>query len=258
MPESSESAASAVMPGAEPFSAAGGPDGVLVLHGFTGCPQSMRGLAQAFAAAGFTVELPLLPGHGTSVEDMLETDWSDWSACVEAAYQDLAGRCRKVLVAGLSMGGTLTVWLATRHPEIAGIVAINAAVDPPAESFREIIRQMLAEGHTTMPAVGNDVADPDVTELAYDATPLNGLLSLCEADDEVLAKLGDITCPVLIVTSTQDHVVPPVSSDILAAKVSGPVERLVLERSYHVATLDLEKAELEAAAVEFARKVTAS
>jgi carboxylesterase len=64
-----------LIPGAEPFSAAGGPAGVLVLHGFTGNPQSMRGLAEAFAATGFTVELPLLPGHGTKVEDMIPTRW---------------------------------------------------------------------------------------------------------------------------------------------------------------------------------------
>ena len=57
-----------LLPGAEPWSAAGGPAGALCLHGFTGNPSSMRGLAEAFAAAGFSVELPRLPGHGTTVE----------------------------------------------------------------------------------------------------------------------------------------------------------------------------------------------
>ena len=97
-----------VLPGAEPFSAAGGPHGALVVHGFTGCPQSMRGLAQAFAAAGFATELPLLPGHGTSVDDMLATRWADWSGAAEAAYENLAARCDRIVVAGLSMGGTIT------------------------------------------------------------------------------------------------------------------------------------------------------
>ena len=101
-----------VLPGAEPFSAPGGPHGALVVHGFTGCPQSMRGLAEALAGAGFAVELPRLPGHGTTIDDMLETGWTDWSGAAEAAYQDLAGRCDKVVVGGLSMGGTLTLWLA--------------------------------------------------------------------------------------------------------------------------------------------------
>jgi carboxylesterase len=245
-----------ISPEAAPMSAPGGPHGVLVVHGFTGCPQSLRGLAQAFAAAGFAVELPLLPGHGTTVEDMQATTWADWSGCAEVAYNELASRCTKVVVAGLSMGGTLAVWLAAHHPEIAGVVAINVAVDPPAESFREMMRQLLADGHTTMPAVGNDVADPDAHELAYDATPLRPLLSLCEASDALYARLSDVHCPVIVMNSPQDHVVPPVSSDILASRVSGPVERVTLERSYHVATLDYDKDDIAARAVDFARKVT--
>src|SRR3954462_15681659 len=128
-----------IIPGAEPESIDGGPHGALVLHGFTGNPNSMRGVAHALAAAGFAVELPLLPGHGTSVDDMLETRWDDWSGAAEAAFCELQARSRNVLVAGLSMGGTITSWLAARHPEIAGIVLVNPAVEPPAESFMEAI-----------------------------------------------------------------------------------------------------------------------
>ena len=247
-----------ILPGAEPFSAPGGPHGALVLHGFTGCPQSMRGLAEAFAGAGFAVELPRLPGHGTAVEDMLETGWDDWSGTAEAAYRDLAARCDKVVVAGLSMGGTLTLWMAEQHPEIAGIVLVNPAVDPPAESFREMLQGIIDSGSPTMPAVGNDIAMEGQTELAYDATPIAPLLSLCEADDEIAAALGTIECPVLLMNSPQDHVVPPASSDMVAERVSGPVERVTLERSYHVATLDYDKDDIERRAVEFARKVTAA
>src|ERR1700712_3672455 len=97
-----------VMPGAEPWDAEGSGStadvGVLVLHGFTGNPQSMRPLAEAFAAAGFAVSLPLLPGHGTAVEDMLPTRWSDWSSAAEVAYEELAGSTHTMIVAGLSMG----------------------------------------------------------------------------------------------------------------------------------------------------------
>jgi carboxylesterase len=249
---------SPILPGAEPFSAPGGPNGALVLHGFTGSPQSMRPLAEAFAGAGFAVELPRLPGHGTSIEDMLETGWADWSAHAEAAYAELAGRCQKVVVAGLSMGGTLTAWLAERHPEIAGIVLVNPAIEPPADSFRDMLRGVLESGTKVMPAIGGDIADPAQTELAYDGLPVPCLLSLCDADDEIAAALDAIACPVLLMNSPQDHVVPPSSSDLLAAGVSGPVERVTLERSFHVATLDYDKDEIERRAVEFARKVTAA
>src|SRR5918998_1676938 len=94
-----------VLPGCEPWSTNGGRHGVLVLHGFTGCPQSMRPLAEAFADEGYTVDLPLLPGHGTSPDDLAATRWSDWSGAAEAVYENLAARCDRVVVAGLSMGG---------------------------------------------------------------------------------------------------------------------------------------------------------
>jgi len=247
-----------VLPGAEPFSAPGGPHGALVLHGFTGSPQSMRGLAEAFAGAGLAVELPRLPGHGTAIEDMLETGWSDWSTEAERAYEELAGRCDKVVVGGLSMGGTLTLWLAERHPEIAGIVLVNPAAEPPAESFREMLQGILDSGNPTMPAVGNDIALPDVTELAYECTPVAPLLGMLRAVSEIAAGLPKIECPVLLMNSPQDHVVPPSSSDLVAERVSGPLERVTLERSYHVATLDYDKDDIERRAVEFATKVTAS
>ena len=101
-----------IIAGAEPLSHNGtSPHGVLVLHGFTGNPGSMRGVADAMVAAGFHVEMPLLPGHGTRVADMLPTRWADWSAAADAAYQRLAARSSKVVVVGLSMGGALTLRL---------------------------------------------------------------------------------------------------------------------------------------------------
>ncbi|HVB94744.1 MAG TPA: alpha/beta fold hydrolase, partial [Acidimicrobiales bacterium] len=135
-----------IMSGAEPWSCQGGSHGALVLHGFTGNPQSMRPLAMALGKAGFTVDLPLLPGHGTAIEDMIPTRWADWSGAAEAAYEGLSGRCDRVVVTGLSMGGTLSCWLAAHHPEIAGIAVVNPLVDPPAEDFRAVIRDLLAGG----------------------------------------------------------------------------------------------------------------
>jgi carboxylesterase len=247
-----------IMTGAEPWSAPGGPDGVLVVHGFTGNPHSLRGVAEALGAAGHAVALPLLPGHGTDVEDMLPTRWEDWSVAAEAAYNELAGSCRRVAVVGLSMGGTLATWLAERHSEIAGLVAINALVDPPAESFRDLLRGVLESGTDVMPGIGSDIAEPGVSETAYEGTPVAAALALFEAVEDVAGHLGDIRCPVLIFTSTQDHVVPPASSDVLAAGVAGPVERVTLSRSYHVATLDYDRSEIEARTVEWVANVFAA
>lgn len=248
-----------VLPGCEPWSSpGGGPHGVLVLHGFTGSPVSMRPLAERFAEAGFAVELPRLPGHGTHVDDMVPTTFADWLAEAERALAALRRRTPdgRVLVAGLSMGGALTCALGERHQDLAGIIVINAPVAVPDE-MATAIEQMLEGGMEVMDSIGGDIADPDADEASYDQTPLRPLLSMIEAGAPLRAALGDITCPVLVITSRQDHVVNPGDSDVIAEAVTGPVERLWLEKSFHVATLDYDRAELEDAAVAFAARATA-
>jgi len=243
-----------ILEGAEPQSWSGDNHGVLVLHGFTGSPHSVRPWAEAFAAQGYSVELPLLPGHGTSVEDMMTTSWADWSEAAEDAYQRLAEHCDMVLVAGLSMGGTLTTWLAAKHPEIVGIELVNPAVMPQPE-MEELLRPMLEAGETSFDAIGSDIAKEGIVELAYERTPLGPLASLGEAIEALQPMLASVTCPVLLMTSPQDHVVVPASSDHLAARVGGPVERVSLDRSYHVATLDHDAPLVEKCSVEFASRV---
>jgi carboxylesterase len=245
-----------IIPGAEPFSADGGPQGALVLHGFTGNPGSMRGVAEALAAAGCTVDLPLLPGHGTAIEDMIPTGWSDWYAAADEAYGKLRARCESVAVVGLSMGGALTLSLAADHPEIAGIVCVNAVVTAP-EGMAEGVQALLDAGEEVMDGIGSDIADPESVELAYPQTPLRPLLTMFEAAETFEGRLGDIRCPVLVMNSPQDHVVPPENSDIIAAGVAGPVERVTLERSYHVATQDYDRDLINEKVVEFVTRVSA-
>ena len=117
-------------------------------------------------------------------------------------------------------------------------------------------RETLAAGEEYLPGIGSDIADPDSTEVAYDRTPVRSLLTLFDAAAKFGDRLTDIRCPVLIFTSGQDHVVPPSDSDALAALVSGPVERVSLERSYHVATLDYDKDLIAERTLEFVRTVT--
>ena len=232
--------------------------GALVLHGFTGSPQSMRGIAEAFAAGGYGVEMPLLPGHGTTVQDMLTTTWADWSGHVEAVYEALAARVGRVVVVGLSMGGTLAAWLATRHSEIAGLVLINGALEPMNADVRAMFQGMVDAGGTLIPGIGSDIAKPDTQELAYLETPISGVLSLAAGGDELDAALGSITMPSLVMYSPQDHVVPVTAAPYYAGKVAGPVELVVLERSYHVATLDYDADLIIERALGFAAKVCAA
>ena len=241
-----------ILEGAEPYRAEGDRRGALVLHGFTGCPQSMRPLAEAFAAAGYTVELPRLPGHGTTVEDMSRYGWSNWTAAAEQAYADLASRTDSIVVAGLSMGGSLSLYLASRHPEIAGIVLVNPVVE--SDDFTplaEAAKALLAAGEPFIQGVGNDVADPDVNELAYTSMPNNCVLSLVDGLTALKEELATIRQPALILRSTQDHIVPPSSVKLLTSSLPGPHELAELERSFHVATIDLDQDIINERAVAF-------
>jgi carboxylesterase len=247
-----------IIPGAEPYSATGDARGALVLHGFTGNPQSMRGLALALADAGFTVEMPLLPGHGTDIEDMVPTRWPQWCEAADDAFTALAARCDAVVVVGLSMGGSLAVWLAEHHLEVAALSLVNPLVMPPDAATTGFIEAMIEGGDEIAPGIGSDIALEGSVESAYPELPLRAALSLFEGVEEVKAKLGSVTCPVVLFTSTQDHVVDPKSSQLLMERVKGPVEQVVLERSYHVATLDYDKDEIEARTVAFLSGVLAA
>lgn len=250
--------ASPTIPGAEPMSHHGSRDaGVLVLHGFTGNPGSMRGLAEACVAAGFHVEMPQLAGHGTVIDDMIPTRWADWTRDVEAAFQALASRTRNIVVMGLSMGGSLTLWTGTQHPEIRGLVCVNPATQPQSDEVLGMLKGMIDGGTEVMDGIGSDIAEPGIIETAYPGTPLAALLSFqTDGLTPLSDKYGELKMPLLLFTSVQDHVVNPTDSDALAASYGGDVQRIMLERSYHVATQDFDKGIIFEHAVAFADRVT--
>jgi carboxylesterase len=250
---------SPIIPGAEPMSRVGTrPEGALVIHGFTGNPGSMRGLADAFADAGYHVEMPLLAGHGTHVDDMVPTRWSDWQRDAEVAYQRLAARAGKVVVIGLSMGGALTLRMGADHPEIAGLVCVNPAAQPQGDETVAMLVGLADSGTETMPAIGSDIADPTSHESAYDATPVRALASLLGDGIAPLAEsYPTMHVPLLLMNSPQDHVVQPEQAEYLAGAYGGSVERITLERSFHVATQDFDKDIIVEAALAFAERVTA-
>ncbi len=248
-----------VLPGAEAWSHEGtSGTGVLTIHGFTGNPSSMRGMAEALAAAGFHIELPRLPGHGTTIDEMIPTRWDDWTAEVESAYQRLAARTDSIVVGGLSMGGSLTLWTGLQHPEVAGIVCVNPATVPPPPEIAEMVTEMLAEGLETLPGIGeSDIADPDVVEIVYAATPLRALQSLMiDGLTPMSERYAELKMPLRLFTSRQDHIVEPAGSEYLAAHYGGTVEHTWLERSYHVATQDYDRDLIFAETVEFAKRFT--
>lgn len=254
------SSADPVVEGADAWSHVGkGPAGALVLHGFTGNPGSMRGVAEALAAAGFHVEMPRLPGHGTQLSDMIPTRWADWVGEAEAAFQRVAGRSDAVVVVGLSMGGALTLRLGADHPDVCGLVCINPAAQPQAEEVITMLQGMLDAGTEVIPAIGSDIADPDSHESAYDGTPVAPLISfLTEGLATLAPEYPSISIPLLLMNSPQDHVVDPAQAEFLAENYGGSIQRVALEHSFHVATQDYDKDLIFAETVSFARQVTGS
>ena len=227
-----------VMPEAEPYYGGSGPNGVLLCHGFTGSPQSMRPWADHLEADGFRVVLPRLPGHGTTWQELNRTRWEDWYACVERAFGDLRADCDRVFLAGLSMGGTLALRLAERHGEaIDGLAVVNpslSSADPRAKPL-PVLRHV-------MPSLGglsSDIALPDAVEAAYDRTPLHAAWSVTKLWADVRQHLDRVTQPLLVFKSDQDRVVDARSLALIRAGVrSADLSVVRLERSYHVATLD--------------------
>ncbi|MFI7589456.1 alpha/beta hydrolase [Spongisporangium articulatum] len=245
-----------VRPGAEPFHSDGDDVGVLVLHGFTGNPTSMRPWAEAIAATGRTVALPRLPGHGTTVQDMRSTRWEDWVAEADSAFHTLRAKVSTVVVCGLSMGGALALTLAERYPaEVAGLVLVNPAVriDDPRLVALPVVKWLTPY----LPPVGNDIKKPGVTEDAYGKIPSHALASSLAGYKGVVADLPKVTAPLLLIRSRVDHVVPASSSALILSKVSSPdpVE-IVLEDSYHVATLDNDAPTIFEKSIEFIEQVT--
>lgn len=246
-----------ILPGAEPFQADGGDVAVLLVHGFTGTPHALRDWAEHHAAAGLTVRLPRLPGHGTSWQELNRTRWPDWYATAERELLGLTAAGRQVVVAGLSMGGALSLRLAQEHPDLVrGLVLVNPAV--LVEDRRLAMLPVLRHLVPSFPAVGNDIRRQGPAELAYDRTPLHAAWSVLQLLSLVRADLPRVTAPLLVLHSPQDHVVPPSSTAAVLAGVSSvDVEDVVLADSYHVATLDHDAPTIRERSLRFVERVTA-
>jgi carboxylesterase len=251
-----------ILEGAHPFAADGAGDsariGVLVSHGFTGTPQSMRPWADHLAEAGFAVRLPRLPGHGTRWQDLNDTRWSDWYGEVRRSYDELAARCDVVFACGLSMGGTLVTKLAEDLGDgIAGLVLVN----PSYGTLRRdaAFARYLTWAVKSRPGIGSDIKKPGIAELSYDKTPLKAFVSLQDLWKVVVADLGKLTAPVLFYHSTEDHVVEELSGRLLhAGATSTTVTEIPLENSYHVATVDNDADTIFTGSVDFIREHAAS
>ena len=243
---------SSLSPDAEPFSADGGPVGVLVLHGFTGSPQTVRGWASHLAAAGLTVRAPLLAGHGGTWQDLAKTGWTDWYADAERAFLELSSRCSQVFVTGISMGGCLALRLAeTQGERVSGVVLVNPslAADTPLIALAPALKYVVK----SLKSIGGDIKKAGAEERAAKRTPVAAVATLPAMWRTTAAALASVTQPLLVFRSTVDHVVGPASMKVLMAALPGAEVRPLAD-SYHVATLDNDAPEIFDGTLSFIKK----
>ncbi|KNH20883.1 esterase [Arthrobacter sp. ZBG10] len=231
------------------FGVGGARTGVVLSHGFTGSPHGLRAWAEAFAAAGFAVRMPLLPGHGTSWQDLARTRWQQWHNALDEAYLDLDAQCDQVFAAGLSMGGALALRIAATRP-VAGVVLVNPGLvlDDPRAPLAGILKLVLK----STPPISNDILKPGMDEGAYLRTPVAAAHELNKMFKDTVRLLPRVTAPVQVYRSTVDHVVSDSSIAALRRGLThAPLELVRLENSYHVATMDNDADRIFQGSVDF-------
>lgn len=231
-----------VVPGAEPVEITGGENGVLLLHGFTGSPYEFKYLVEDLQKKDYTINVPLLCGHGTSEEDLMKCQWYDWFEDAKKALFKMRKSCRRVVVVGLSTGATLALHLAA-HYQLEGVVALSPALFlkekflPLLPLISPFIKYRKKDG-------GPDISDKDekAKAVSYQKMPLKSVREVLALYKHVMMDLPDVYIPMLLAHSVQDHVVDFRSSEYIYEKVSSTEKHMLkLEKSYHVMTLDVER-----------------
>jgi carboxylesterase len=230
----------AILKGAEPFFYPGSERGVLLVHGFTGSPSEMRLLGEFLRQQGYTVYGPRLPGHGTHPLDMEQTNWRQWYGAVEDGFHLLSTACQEVSVVGLSMGGILSLLLASEYP-VKRVVSLSAPIYIADDRLKWLnVYRMFRR---FAPKRRRKLAVAPEFSVGYDQTPLRSLASLLELISHVKRRLSSVKVPLLVIQSKAEHTVRPESAEYIYGQAGSAEKELVwLEKSGHIITLDIERA----------------
>jgi carboxylesterase len=250
-----------IMQGAEPFHFPGGRTGCLLIHGFTGTPREMLFMGKHLAGQGHTVIGVRLFAHATHQEDMLRARWRDWLASAEDGIHLLSNTCDRVVVMGLSMGGILSLLLASQFP-VAGVVALSTPYDNPDPRMRlrpvaPLLTLFWRFGRKGPPDWHDPTVPPD--HLEYPLAPVRGAAELYDVLAEMRRRLPAVTCPALIVHSHGDLAVAPWHAEAIAARIGSSDKRIFwVSDSGHVVTRDAERDRIFAEVAEFVRRIEAA
>jgi carboxylesterase len=254
-----------IIPTAEPFFFPGSKDiGVLLIHGFTGAPKEMRWMGENLNREhGFTCLGIRLAGHATHAEDMIRSNYIDWIACVEDGYHMLAGTVKHVYLAGLSMGGVLSLHAAAKFP-VRGVVAMSTPYqlpDDPRLRHIDLIAMTVKYMPKTNEPPGSGWFDKEAWKqhVSYSENPVRAIGQLNKLLAEMRDALPQVTAPALLIYSRDDTYVPRGSEACMeyihAHLGSKRKEKMWIEGSGHVITEDSKREQVFKAAVDFINNI---
>jgi carboxylesterase len=231
--------------------------GVVCVHGFTGTPYEVRYLGERLHAEGFSVHGVRLPGHGTRIEDLDETRWTEWADAVEDAFDSMRMLCERVAVVGQSLGGLLSLHLAAHRTDVAAVATLAAPlwldglagkVAAWAERGTLPVRRIPKLG-------GSDIRDrrARAENPCYDAIPTRALGELLRFMHVVDAELPSVSCPVLVLHGRRDHTAPLACAARIADAVRARRTR-ILPDSFHLIAADVERDVVAAEVVNHLRR----
>jgi len=237
------------------FFAPGAAPCVVAMHGFGGTAAELRPLLERIAGAGYAVDAPLLPGHGTSPSELQNVTFDDWVAATRERARTAADRYGKIVLLGFSLGSLVGMQLAGAEdpplPGLVGLVALGNAVrlEPVTRTALAALSRLgrlLPDLYVRKPAAG-DLLDPSAMGqlVTYDRHPLRAAVQTYLAGGRVRAIVGRITCPTLILHGRHDRVCPWTNAVWLADHIgSKDVSLRIFERSAHVLACDFEHEEV--------------
>ena len=228
--------------------------GIVLVHGFTSTPSVMRPWAEFLNGHGFTVRVPLLPGHGTSISDLDDVSWQQWPAEIERHLNHLLTECEKVFLCGFSMGGAASLHVAARYEsQITGLILVNPMIHRKNVWPTTVkIASWLVKSFGTS---GSDIKRGDVIQWKYDRTPMRAAHQLLRLLEETRPLLPRIKIPLMLFRSVTDHTLPASNSEIILSNIgSSHKQEITLHNSYHVAPLDHDQEQIFSESLRFIRE----
>ena len=228
--------------------------GIVLVHGFTSTPSVMRPWGEFLNSHGFSVRVPLLPGHGTSIADLDNVTWQQWPAEIEIQINHLLIDCEKVFLCGFSMGAAASLHVAARYQsQLTGLILVNPMIH--RKNVWPAAVKIASQFIKSFGTAGSDIKAGDVIQWKYDRTPMRAAHQLLRLLEETRPLLPTIKLPLLLFRSAIDHTLPASNSELILSSIGSDEKReITLHNSYHVAPLDHDQEQIFSESLKFIRE----